>query len=216
MLPSQRFWRETVSLLDVMWPRSNRREGALLGKKNFQLYNNWHTLLFSFSWKCKTDNLWKYCSAEYLGQILGEYLISACRYLSEYYQLHIVHKTTGNLINRLLWWSHIAVQDLRSRSMGNPYLDFDIRISGFCNRTRNPKTDFTSEKSLLRLDFSWEVQIRISWISFLPFDWEIRKRIYKTVLVNSGLLFANYACACKTAVLKNSFSNPFADFPIER
>ena len=27
--------------------------------------------------------------------------------------------------------------------MGNPDLDFDIRISGFCNRTRNPKTDFT-------------------------------------------------------------------------
>ena len=53
-------------------------------------------------------------------------------------------------------------------------------------------------------------------ISFLPFDWEIRKRICKSVLVNSGLLFANYACACKTAVLKNSFSNPFSDFPIER
>ena len=100
--------------------------------------------------------------------------------------------------------------------MGNPDSDFEIRISGFCNRTRNPKTDFTSEKSSLRLDFSWEVQIRISWISFLPFDWEIRKRICKTVLVNSRLLFANYACACKTAVLKNSFSNPFADFPIER
>ena len=50
------------------------------------------------------------------------------------------------------------------------------------------------------------------FISFLPFDWEIRKRICKTVLVNSGLLFANYACACKTAVLKNSFSNPLADF----
>ena len=26
-----------------------------------------------------------------------------------------------------------------------------------------------------------------SWISFLPFDWEIRKRICKTTLVNSGL-----------------------------
>ena len=46
------------------------------------------------------------------------------------------------------------------------------------------------------------------------FDWESRKRICKTVLVNSSLLFANYACACKTAVLKDSFSNPFADFPI--
>ena len=54
------------------------------------------------------------------------------------------------------------------------------------------------------------------WISFLPFDWEIRKRICKTILVNSGLLFAKYACACKTAVLKDSFSNPFSDFSIER
>ena len=27
---------------------------------------------------------------------------------------------------------------------------------------------------------------------------------------------SSLACACKTAVLKNSFSNPFADFPIER
>ena len=60
--------------------------------------------------------------------------------------------------------------------------------------------DFTSEKSVLRVDFNSEIQFRISWISFLPFDWEIRTRICKTVLENSGLLFANYACACKTAV----------------
>ena len=33
MLPAQRFWRETVSLLDVMWPRSNQWESALLGIK---------------------------------------------------------------------------------------------------------------------------------------------------------------------------------------
>ena len=38
MLPAQRFWRETVSLLDVMWRRSNQWERALLGK-NFLLYN---------------------------------------------------------------------------------------------------------------------------------------------------------------------------------
>ena len=34
--------------------------------------------------------------------------------------------------------------------------------------------------------------------------------------MNSDLLFANYACACKTVFLKDSFSNPFSDFPIER
>ena len=51
---------------------------------------------------------------------------------------------------------------------------------------------------------------------FLSFNWAIRKRICKTILVNSGLLFAKYACACKTAVLKDTFSNSFSDFPIEQ
>ena len=34
----------------------------------------------------------------------------------------------------------------------------------------------------------------------------IRKRICKTILVNSVIRFAKYACAGKTAVLKDSFS----------
>ena len=48
--------------------------------------------------------------------------------------------------------------------------DWEIWISilksGFriCNRTRNPKTDFNAE-------------ISVFGFSFLPFDWEIRKRI---------------------------------------
>ena len=75
----------------------------------------------------------------------------------------------------------------------------------FCNRKRNPKTDFTSNKSVLMVDFDYEILIWTLWISFLPFDWEIRKRICKTILVNSGLLFANDACACKTAVFEILF-----------
>ena len=55
-------------------------------------------------------------------------------------------------------------------------------------------------------------QLRNPNSNFLDFPFcrsiEIRKRICKTVLVNSGLLFTNYACACKTAVPKDSFSNP--------
>ena len=39
LLLAQRFWRETVSLLDVMWPRSNQWERALL-RRYFQPYNN--------------------------------------------------------------------------------------------------------------------------------------------------------------------------------
>ena len=34
MLPAKRFCRETVSLLQVMWPRGNQWERALLAKKN--------------------------------------------------------------------------------------------------------------------------------------------------------------------------------------
>ena len=32
MVPAQRFWRQTVSLLDVKWPKSNQWERTLLGK----------------------------------------------------------------------------------------------------------------------------------------------------------------------------------------
>ena len=84
-----------------------------------------------------------------------------------------------------------------------------------CVRLGNPDLDFQN----LDLDFpiEREIQKRISpprirpqgGFHFLSFDWEIRKRICKTVLVNSGLLFTNYACVCKTAV-----PNICSDFPI--
>ena len=51
---------------------------------------------------------------------------------------------------------------------------------------------------------------------FLDFLWEIRKRIWKTVLKNSGLARARIISKKKTAVHKNNFANPFFDFPIER
>ena len=100
-----------------------------------------------------------------------------------------------------------------------------------CVRLGNPKLDFQN----INLDFPIEREIRkrispprnpsSGWISikksksgffgfpFLSFDWEIRKRICKTVLMNSGLLFTNYACACKTAVRKDSFAKSFFGFP---
>ena len=40
--------------------------------------------------------------------------------------------------------------------------------------------------------------------------------ICKTILMKSGLLFANYVSVCKTTVLKNCFSNPFFRFPKEK
>ena len=43
---------------------------------------------------------------------------------------------------------------LRVRSIGKSGFRFSKSKSGFPNRTRNPKTDFTSEKSVLRVDFN--------------------------------------------------------------
>ena len=45
MLPAQRFWQETVSLLAVMWPWSPQWECTFLGK-NFQLKNKNHCFIF--------------------------------------------------------------------------------------------------------------------------------------------------------------------------
>ena len=53
MLPAQRVWRESVSLLDVMWPRSNQCDRALL-RRNFWLYNN---LAYHDDWKQYSPDL---------------------------------------------------------------------------------------------------------------------------------------------------------------
>ena len=45
---------------------------------------------------------------------------------------------------------------------------------------------------------------------------EIRKKICKTVLVNSGLFSGKNECACETVVLEDSFANLFSDFPQKR
>ena len=64
--------------------------------------------------------------------------------------------------------------NIRLPSIGKPGFRFWNPDFGFCNRRRNPFSDFTFEKSVLRIDFNVEIQIRISWISSLPFDREIR------------------------------------------
>ena len=97
--------------------------------------------------------------------------------------------------------------------MGNPDLDFEIRIWDFAF-----EREIRNRVSLFRNPSSGWFSIKESKSGFhgfpsLPYDWEIRKRICKTILLNGGLLFANYGCACKTAVLENSFSNSFSDFP---
>ena len=77
------------------------------------------------------------------------------------------------------------------RSIGKP---------GF--RFLNPDFGFSIEREFLS----------VFGFSFLPFDWEIRKRMS---LKNSGLARARIISTKKTTVHENSFANPFSDFPIE-
>ena len=64
------------------------------------------------------------------------------------------------------------------------------------------KNRFHLRGSVLKVDCNYEIQVQISWISFFTVRLGILKRICKTVLVNSGLFSANYACAyaCETVV----------------
>ena len=84
---------------------------------------------------------------------------------------------------------------------------------GFCNRTRILKLI-----SPPRNPSSWWISINkfrseFHRFSFLPFDWKIRKWLCKTILMNSGLLFGNCECACKTVVLKKCLLNPVSHPP---
>ena len=93
------------------------------------------------------------------------------------------------------------------RSIGKSGLRFSKSKSGFPNRTRNPSSGWISIKKSKSGFFGFP---------FLSFDWEIRKRICKIVFRNSGLACTRIIIKKKTAVLENSFANPFSDFPIER
>ena len=112
-----------------------------------------------------------------------------------------------------------------NRSLRSNATTFHLSENPGCVRLGNPDLDFQN----LNPDFPIEREIRkrispprnpsSGWISIkksksgfhgFPFYRSIEKS--ETILVNSGLLFAKYACACKSAVLKDSFSNPFSDF----
>ena len=83
---------------------------------------------------------------------------------------------------------------LRLRLIGKSGLDFEIRIL-------QSNAKFKNRFHLREICPQGAFQLR----NPNPFDWEIRKRICKTVLVNSGHLFANYACACKQLLLRTVF-----------
>ena len=79
MFLAQRFGREKVSLLDVIWPRRNQRERPLLGK-NFQLYNNvvCYTAVFSVVTQLSSpgalrDDTKNGCVADYITMVLMDH-----------------------------------------------------------------------------------------------------------------------------------------------
>ena len=85
--------------------------------------------------------------------------------------------------------------------LGNTDVDFEIRISP----PRNPSSGWISIK---------KSKSRFQGFPFYRSIGKSKNKICNTILVNSSLLFADYAWACKTAVLRDSFSIPFSDFPI--
>ena len=110
------------------------------------------------------------------------------------------------------------VQDYSPHSNRHLY-DMYITSNIGCVRLGNLDVDFEIRISPLRNPSSGWISIKKSKSGFhgFPFYRSIgksRKKICNTILVNSSLLFADYACACKTAVLRDSFSIPFSDFPI--
>ena len=58
IMPAQRFWQATISLLDVMWPQSNQWERALLGKKFLLYYETCYLFYFFFPLSLKDAHLW--------------------------------------------------------------------------------------------------------------------------------------------------------------
>ena len=85
---------------------------------------------------------------------------------------------------------------------------------GFYNRTRNPKTDFTSKKSVLNVDSNLK-HSNLDFVDFFiyrlngKYENGFAKRFPWTVV----FFPANHACTFKTTVLENSLKNGFSNFP---
>ena len=95
-------------------------------------------------------------------------------------------------------------------SLGNLDLDFDIRISDFAIERKIQKQISTPKNP----SSGW-ISIKKSKSGFhgFPFHRSVReseKRICRTVLVNSSLFFANYACApgCSPTRITSPLKNP--------
>ena len=98
----------------------------------------------------------------------------------------------------------LVVQYLGCVLLGNLDLDFKIRIS---NLQKNAK----SKNGFQR----WEI---CSWISFLPFDWAIRKGIWNWLSLRTVVLYAHAQLAKKRPLFTRTVLQipSVADFPIEQ
>ena len=119
-------------------------------------------------------------------------------------------KFTWKFLRKFLFSMLFACLSTGCVSLGNPDLDFDIRIS-----------DFAIERKIQK-QISPPKNPSSGWISIkkpksefhgFPFHHSVReseKRICRTVLVNSSLLFANYACApgCSPTRITSPLKNP--------
>ena len=129
-------------------------------------------LLFSLLGVRGTTNSWR--SPGEGGELPYMGYIGMCR--CDGYNFRAVYSRIG-YINQSIWvykrvsffrklisWLKISS---RVRSIGKSGFRFSKSKSGFPNRTRNPKTDFTSEKSVLRVDFNRLFALRGHVTSFL-------------------------------------------------
>ena len=130
------------------------------------------------------------------------------------YRISLVLKTNQNIA--IFVWIFICVHFRWPQWTGNSTRRVSLRVhegsfdweiwililkSGFriWNRTWNPKTDFNAE-------------ISVFGFSFFPFNREIRKKIWRTVLKNSGLARARVSSK-KDRCSREQFCESFFGFP---
>ena len=150
MLRAQRFWGETVSLLDVMWPRSNQWDCALLGR-NFQLYNNLSCENSFRARKSRASCVNCYFTKSDVSADVDVQLKSSCSFQRKmrffdatdiYYATSIITLVQWNLLNIWLIYSNILYLLLTSAffwkinhyfALLRAWVNHVIIASGWCN-----------------------------------------------------------------------------------
>ena len=106
----------------------------------------------------------------------------------------------------------LLTNNLRLHVIENPDVDFEIWILESAIKCKIWKQILPPRNLSSGRISTKRSKIQISLISFLSFDWEIGKRICKTILMNSSLLFATRAHATPLFI-RTVFLNPLLNFP---